>query len=142
MIEKTPNTKVTMDVEELAALVKHAEQGMFWYNMPRSPDQFHRCLSMRFIDYPEPEIRFELQHDNRLVAVVAHKVADLFDLLPRLRAMLTDYDITAHVAYPAMTQETANELYALLTGYRISEPVSDGMNEIIEYLDREIHRHG
>jgi hypothetical protein len=141
VIEKTtnPSTKITMDAEELAALVKHSEQSMFWWNMPRRHDQFHRCLSMRVIDYPEPEIRFELQDDNRVVATVTHKVADLFNLLPRLLAMLELYDIMPQIVKPTISKETATELYSLLTGLRISETLSDGVNDFLAALDREIH---
>ena len=86
-------TTVTMPVEELAKLVKHAEQSLFWYSLPRDPEthQYHRCLSITFLTTDGgTQIRFELQENHRIVESVTHKLDDIFRLLPRLAVFLAE----------------------------------------------------
>ena len=86
-------TTVTMPVEELAKLVKHAENSLFWYNLPRTGDayQYHRCLSILFQETGGgTQIRFELQENQRIVETVTHKLDDIFRLLPRLTVFLAE----------------------------------------------------
>jgi hypothetical protein len=79
-----------MPVEELAKLVRHAENSMFWVNLPRNNGyQFHRCLRILCTEQVGgTEIRFEMQEDGNVVETVTHKLTDLFGLLPRLAAFL------------------------------------------------------
>lgn len=140
-IVATPTATVSMPVEELAKLVKHADNSLFFHNLRReSPSEFHRCVEIRMLDFIVPEIEFVLTSDNNRIATVRHKLDDIFDLLPRLRNFLENYRVEVVTLMPSMTQETMIDLHALLTGIRISEPVSDGVNDFIGFLDKEIVR--
>lgn len=86
--DAVPEAQVTMPVSQLADLVKHAQNTLFWMNLPRKNDSFHRCLRFVLIEYPEPTITFELQEDSRVVRTVTHTLDALFDLLPRLEVFL------------------------------------------------------
>ena len=80
---------VTMSVEELAKLVKHSDQTLFWFNLQRDAHRFHRCLKIQLYEPGDgPELRFEVQEDNVLGATVTLKLADIFGLLPRLASIL------------------------------------------------------
>jgi hypothetical protein len=87
------STTVTMPVEELAKLVKHAENSLFFYNLPRTNTyQYHRCLKveLRYEMADDPELRFVLEENSRTVEMATHKLSDIFRLLPRLAAFLKD----------------------------------------------------
>lgn len=84
-------SKVTVGLEELAKLVRHAELSLYWYNLPRqSGDRvFHRCLQIAFLEHADgTTLQFLLLEDNNVKQTVTHKLRDLFELLPRLNALL------------------------------------------------------
>lgn len=97
----TPTASITMPVEELAKLIKHAEAGSFFFNLPRHhSDRYHRCV--RISDtYPsrmdDPTFVFELQEDGSRVKAVQHTLRDLFETLPLMRQFLAEQRGTSKV---------------------------------------------
>lgn len=86
-----PEPQITMPVAQLVDLVKHANNTLFWFNLPTTRQQsYHRCLRVLLIEYPEPSLTFELQEDSRVAATVTHTLDNIFNLLPRLSAWLEE----------------------------------------------------
>jgi len=86
----TPTATVTMPVEELAKLVKHAD-GHYFFNLPRTEKQFHRCLRISDRYYgTDPTFIFEYEEDGRRMATVQHSMRDLFETLPLMRQFLAE----------------------------------------------------
>jgi hypothetical protein len=95
---------VTMSVEELAGLVKHANSGHYFFNLPRSQrdrqDQYHRCVRIYDLyqdNSGDPTFAFEYQENNSRVATVQHTLRDLFETLPLMRAFLREQRGTSKV---------------------------------------------
>lgn len=81
-------TTVTISVEELYKLVKHAESGIFYFNLPRRGDEYHRCLRVIVVNDLDPTFRFELTENNMLTRTATFTLEEIFGLLPRLSAVL------------------------------------------------------
>jgi hypothetical protein len=79
---------VSISVEELAKLIKHADAGMFYFNLIRRGNEFHRCLRVQIVNDLDPTFRFELTEDDRIVRTAMFKLNEIFDLLPSLSAAM------------------------------------------------------
>lgn len=84
---------VTISVEELAKLVKHGDNSLFFYNLPRAVGQYHRCVRIEFLEsggLDGTSLRFTIEVDGAEKQTVTHRLVDVFDLLPRLSAWLAE----------------------------------------------------
>lgn len=111
------SASVTISIEELAALVKHANSGHYFFNLPRSQrdrgDQYHRCVRVYDLyqdNSGEPTFEFEYQENGSRVATVRHTLRDLFETLPLMRTFLQEQRGTAKVISGELVAEVIEQL--------------------------------
>lgn len=85
--------EITMTVEQFAKQLQHKDYPSWFLNLPRSREQYHRCLNINVLDHVDgPSLEFHLEVNGSRVSSVRHSVNDLFLLLPRLTTWLMEQE--------------------------------------------------